>query len=425
MIVLKSLNIHSINPAWFDNIPNLKGLSLYNNNLTSLSEDAFANLGNLSILSIDTNPIGDNIAPETFSKLPNLQQLYIGGIGMTKLNTDWFKSLSNLEELNTYNNLLDSIPEGIFDNLTRMKYLHLGGNRLTESRIPGNVFDNLSQLSELIVEVNNIENLNPEWFQNLHQLSVLSLNDNNIGNLPNGIFAPINNLRQLKMDQNNLKTINRDAFGNIQNLETASFEQNQINAIDERFWREAGPLYSFHLDNNICISDRFYSFGNNRNLTAFNICTRNFELIFETTTERGHPYKFFQVPSTTGINLRVKTDQEVHISLTSFNFLWNPSIEIIIGTGNNTLSTVIRNQNTRVVVVQSPKIIRLGQWTGLRITWVNNIILVTREGQEYPFLAYSMEDIFPIQFYGLQSPESQADWSILPIYVETIPTDDV
>jgi hypothetical protein len=123
----------------------------------------------------------------------------------------------------------------------------------------------------------------------------------------------------------------------------------------------------------------------------------------ETTTEIGQPYRFYTAPNP-GIQLRVTTNEEVRIALTPFNFLWTPSVEIVIGTNNNTLSTIIRNQDQEVVVANSPNIIRQGWWTGLRITWANHVILVTREGQNYPFLAYNLQDIFPIQFYGLSSP---------------------
>ena len=124
----------------------------------------------------------------------------------------------------------------------------------------------------------------------------------------------------------------------------------------------------------------------------------------EASTLPGSLYSFFQVSSSIGIDLWVNTDNEVRIALTSFNILWNPTVEIVIGTNNNTLSTIIRNQGTRVVTAQSPNIIRQRNWTGLRITWVNNLILVTIEGQDFPFLAYNLEDIFPVQFYGLRSP---------------------
>ena len=100
----------------------------------------------------------------------------------------------------------------------------------------------------------------------------------------------------------------------------------------------------------------------------------------------------------------MNTDEEVRIALSSFDFLWNPVVEIVIGTSNNTLSTIIRNQDTQVVVARSPNIIRPGQWTGLRVTWANHVVLVTREGESYPFLAYNMECIFPVGFYGLRSP---------------------
>ena len=128
-----------------------------------------------------------------------------------------------------------------------------------------------------------------------------------------------------------------------------------------------------------------------------------FLFLAETTTLSGEPYRFFQAPSP-GIQLRVNTDAVVHIALTSFDFIWNPSVEIIIGTDNNTLSAIIRNQDTQVVTARSPNIIRPGQWTGLRITWANHAILVTREGQSFPFLVYNLECIYPVGFYGLRSP---------------------
>lgn len=62
------------------------------------------------------------------------------------------------------------------------------------------------------------------------------------------------------------------------------------------------------------------------------------------------------------------------------------------------------NQNQEVAVANSPNIINSGQWTRLRITWANHLILVTFEGQDFPFLGFNMQDIFSVNFYGLRSP---------------------
>ena len=90
--------------------------------------------------------------------------------------------------------------------------------------------------------------------------------------------------------------------------------------------------------------------------------------------------------------------------MTAFEILHNPMVEIHIGGNNNTISAIVRNQNIQVVNIPTPNIIRRGQSTGFRITWSNHVILVTREDQTYPFMAYTMEDWYSVNFYGLRSP---------------------
>jgi hypothetical protein len=115
------------------------------------------------------------------------------------------------------------------------------------------------------------------------------------------------------------------------------------------------------------------------------------------------PLQFFAAPNP-GIQLRVQSSDEIHIALTPFNFPWTPMLEIIIGAANNTRSVVRRNQETDVVVVPTPGIIRDGQLTGFRVTWANHIVLVFREGEEWPFMAFTMMDFYNVNFYGLGSP---------------------
>jgi hypothetical protein len=79
-------------------------------------------------------------------------------------------------------------------------------------------------------------------------------------------------------------------------------------------------------------------------------------------------------------------------------------LEIIIGTANNTRSVIRRNQDSDVVVVPTRDILRFGETSGFRVSWANHIVLVFREGDEWPFLAYTMEDFYNVNFYGLRSP---------------------
>ncbi|XP_070492483.1 protein artichoke-like [Chironomus tepperi] len=413
ILLMEGLNINTLNPEWFENFANLGGLVISNNNLTALPDDIFDNMKNLWGLDVSSNPIGDNIGSEVFKGMAKMEALLIGRIGMTVLHPDLFKPLIKLNYLYIRGNLLSAIPEGCFDSLVNVRELDMGATMLPGPNIPGHLFDKLSKLLVLYMDSNHIQNINPQWFQNLNQLSELYLSRNQITELPIGVFVPIANLRIINFNSNQVKVISRKSFGNIRNMASFTFENNLINAIDERFLREQYNLYYLYLRNNICISQSIYMFGP-QYLPLFEKCINNFNLIVETSTEIGDPYSFYAAPSP-GIQLSVNTDQEIRIALTSFNILWNSSIEIIIGTRNNTVSTIIRNQDQEVAVARSPNIIRPGQWTGLRITWANDFILVTEVGQNFPFLGFNLQDIFPIQFSGIRSPESHAVWRVHPV----------
>jgi hypothetical protein len=79
-------------------------------------------------------------------------------------------------------------------------------------------------------------------------------------------------------------------------------------------------------------------------------------------------------------------------------------LEIIIGANNNTRSVIRRNQEADVVIVPTPGILTNGQISGFRIVWANHIVLAFREGDEWPFLAYTMQDFYNVNFFGLRSP---------------------
>ncbi|XP_070495311.1 leucine-rich repeat-containing protein 15-like [Chironomus tepperi] len=423
-LYLIQVRINSLNPDWFAPLGSLEVLSVYGNNITVWPENTFSRLSNLRALEISRNPIGDNLPVNIFRDLTNLQDLYMARIEITEINPAWFQPLGNLETLFIYSNRFISIPEGAFDSLTNLLAIDIGDNHLPESAIPGNLFRNMPNLLWLICDFNLIQTINPEWFQTLTELVVLDFNFNHINELQEGVFTQFREILEIDLWNSNLKTIHRNAFGNIGGLIYLDLDGNNINAIDERFLLEVFPLSYFYFRNNLCASDWFYDFGSNREqlLPRFATCTRNYEFIVETATELGAPYRFYIAPSP-GIQFRVTTNEEVRIALTPVNFLWTPSVEIIIGARNNTVSTIVRNQGTEVVVAHSPNIIRAGFWTGLRVTWANHVILVSREGQNYPFLAYNLQDIFPVQFYGISSPQSRAVWSIQPVEADIMPTD--
>ncbi len=78
-------------------------------------------------------------------------------------------------------------------------------------------------------------------------------------------------------------------------------------------------------------------------------------------------------------------------------------LEIFIGAANNTRSVIRMNQDTDVVTVPTPNIVVRDQWNDFRITWANQIVLVFRGNDPFPFMGFTMVDFFPVNFYGLRA----------------------
>ena len=100
------------------------------------------------------------------------------------------------------------------------------------------------------------------------------------------------------------------------------------------------------------------------------------------------------------MHVEVNSEEEVRIALTPFEVAWNPMVEVVI---TNETVRIIRSQSTQTAIVPSEGVFRPGGWNKYRIIWARNIVLVFEEGDEFPFIAYTMDDRFVVNFVGLRS----------------------
>ncbi|KAG5666160.1 hypothetical protein PVAND_017639, partial [Polypedilum vanderplanki] len=305
-----------------------------------------------------------------------------------------------------YINQIENLNGKEFENLENLQYLHLAYNLI--NFIASDSFSNLQSLQYLNLNNNKITSLQPNLFKNSIKLQFVYLDHNYLQDVPLEIFKENSNLTILSIYSNNLRTLNRKSFGELKNLILMDFSENFVNAVDQNIINEAENLVILYFMANFCASGIFISFQ--RELEK---CFMNYQYYFDTITNSNENYQF-HLASNLGINLRVQTNDEVHVALTPFNFPWTPMIEIFIGAANNTRSIIRRNQETDVVTVPTPGIIRADQWNGFRITWANHAILVWREGEEWPFMGFTMTDFFPVNFYGLRSINTDAIWGLQP-----------
>ena len=223
--------IDSLKPL--ENMNNLAGLSVSNNNLTSL--DGIAGLKKLKRLKAENNQIADT---EQAKGLKSLKELYLSGNQLTNLNG--INNLKKLTYLDASNNNLTSL--GGIGKLEKLEKLRLSGNHL--SGVKG--IKKLKNLKELYLDDNNmkkigeigqIKNLTKLYMNGnqmtgvkgigkLKNLQLLSLNDNCLTKL--GEITQLKKLERLYLSKNKIKTLSDSDLKSLKKLRSLVLYDNEL-----------------------------------------------------------------------------------------------------------------------------------------------------------------------------------------------------
>ena len=152
----------------------------------------------------------------------------------------------------SYNNYLTQLPDDIFDGFTKLKWLDLRGNQLTElSQSIGNLTNlkklylSENQLTELPDSIGNLTNLTslelrkneltelPEWIGDLTNLEDLHVWGNQLTELPEWI-GNLTNLKSLYLSGNQLTELPK-SFGNLTKLEELDLDDNKLTELPKSF----------------------------------------------------------------------------------------------------------------------------------------------------------------------------------------------
>ena len=115
------------------------------------------------------------------NKISKEYWLNLSYLNLTKI-PDEITDLTHLEILNMNNNLITSIPSGIFDNLTNLQEISFSLNKIQS--VPPNLFDKLDKLHWLSFHCNNLKTLPYELFINNSNLKAFYISGNEIQYLP-------------------------------------------------------------------------------------------------------------------------------------------------------------------------------------------------------------------------------------------------
>ncbi|XP_055469314.1 toll-like receptor 7 isoform X2 [Psammomys obesus] len=175
----------------------LQLLSLEANNIFLITKENLTKLVNIEALYLGQNcyyrnpcNVSYNIEKDSFSIMKNLKVLSLKDNNITEVPTTL---PSNLMELYLYNNIIKSIQEDDFKNLTQLQILDLSGNcprcynvpyvctpceNNSPLQIHPNAFDSLIGLKVLRLHSNSLKHVLKEWFKNMQNLQELDLSQN-------------------------------------------------------------------------------------------------------------------------------------------------------------------------------------------------------------------------------------------------------
>lgn len=120
--------VKTVQKKHFANLKKLFYLSLFENKIEAISNDAFDDLPELEILYLSNNENIKKLDPAVFNRLPSLKYVWIDQLSLTEVPENIFKYNPNMVRICLKNNKLRYVNPAMFDNLKDLKTVILFNN---------------------------------------------------------------------------------------------------------------------------------------------------------------------------------------------------------------------------------------------------------------------------------------------------------
>lgn len=173
-LFLDGNQIETVKGSWFAPLNStLQILDLSYNQIRTLSQNSFGQLGNLKDLRIDGNNL-TSVAAGVFSGLESLEILSIRNSGLREFNGQWFNQGSKLRNLYLDGNSIASLNDGSFEVFDELFFINLNWNQLTA--LSAAAFGgSLRTIGNINAMTNQINAIDPQIFENIERLQNLFL----------------------------------------------------------------------------------------------------------------------------------------------------------------------------------------------------------------------------------------------------------
>jgi hypothetical protein len=267
---LKTLDVTTFGGAESDFPPNLKLVSLQENEITNIGAKAFVRLPHLRMLYLGYNRI-TTIDDDAFYGLDELEVLNLFQNSIVTLNVNIFAGLRSLKKIFLNKNELTTFNFDIFQHNEELFQVDLSGNKMTDIQssvvnvnieeiflLQNELFDilalnNMKAMKKLQISDNMNLQLHSQLFIDMPQLTSLEMGGTNLQRLKNdfSLFSALRNLTNLAIGRNSLYNLDFTHFPNLSNLLLLVLNENGLTSIDvNRLKKKCPSLRLLMIGNN-------------------------------------------------------------------------------------------------------------------------------------------------------------------------------
>ncbi|KAI8495831.1 hypothetical protein Bbelb_262470 [Branchiostoma belcheri] len=239
------------NTPTLDHIPkgipsNTTLLQIKGTELREVKKGDLAGLLMLKTLYLFNNKL-QTIEVGAFDDVPAIETIEMGGNQMSDLPPGLFRGCDNLQSFVADGNRFTTIREGVFNDLPNLQVVRIGSNQIETIEV--GAFSNLSNSIVFSLENNHIRDIRKGVFDDPQGATQIQLQNNNISVIEPGALSAFSKIYMLLLDNNVLSTIT-GALKGLDNAEIISINNNQIVALAENTFEGLHKLRRLDLSDN-------------------------------------------------------------------------------------------------------------------------------------------------------------------------------